>query len=584
MAEQMTIRDFVDRSASKYGDCVAFQMKRGGEYKKWTFAEVAASIKNLQSALSSLGVSTGDRVAILSENRPEWAISYLAVGGMGAVTVPLDSLISYPDHINLINDSGSKGLIVSEKYLKDLRARKGEMPELKFMISMDLVSESGGIFSFWGLSSLPALPGRQAGGRQGKGPNKMVDAKVEPDDLLSILYTSGTTGVSKGVMLTHRNITSNILAVAKIFHMIGPDDNFLSVLPIHHTFETTAGLMAPFYMGCRITYAESLKSYSIIANMQETKVTIMCGVPLLHKIFFEGIIREAEAKGAMVKLLFKLLFAVSKTVKLLTGRNIGRKLFGMVHKKLGGNVRFWVSGGAAIDPDVIRGFDAMGLTILQGYGLTESSPIITCCSLEANKIGSVGRAIEDVQIKIDKPDGNGIGEVLAKGPNIMKGYYKKPEATAETVKDGWLYTGDLGYLDGDGFLYITGRLKDVIISGSGINVYPEEIERELERIPLIAESCVLGRKIKEGMRKGMEEVFAVVIPSREYFEKHAETKGAKVDDDLINKLIKVEIAKLNEGMPEHRRIAAYLIRKEEFPKTSTKKIKRFVLRKELGLI
>jgi len=366
--------------------------------------------------------------------------------------------------------------------------------------------------------------------------------------------------------------------------MIGPEDNFLSVLPIHHTFETTAGLMAPYYMGSRITYAESLKSYSIIANMQDTKVTVLCGVPLLHKIFFEGIQREAEAKGAVTKFLFKLLFAVSRVVKTLTGKNIGRKLFGMVHRKLGGNIRFWVSGGAAIDPAVLRGFDLMGLTILQGYGLTESSPIITCCTLEDNVIGSVGKTIEDVSMKIVDPDRRGVGEIIASGPNIMKGYYKRPDLTMEIIRDGWLYTGDLGRIDKDGHLYITGRLKDVIISGSGLNVYPEEIERELDKLPMILESCILGKKVKEGFKKGMEEILALIIPRQEYFEKYAASKGTPVEEALMNKLIKEEVHKMNARLPEHRRIATFLIRKEEFPKTSTKKIKRFVLRKELGLI
>lgn len=566
----LTVKEMVSRSASLFKDVVAFQMKREGAYRKWTFGEAAELIDNLSSELSLLGISPGDRVAILSENRPEWGISYLAVGGMDAVTVPLDSLISYPDHIFLINDSGAKGLIVSAKYLEELRSRRQEMPGLKFIISMDHEREKDGVLSFRELMM--------------KRSGKKIDLKVDPDDLLSILYTSGTTGVSKGVMLTHRNIMTNVVAVARIFHMIGPGDNFLSVLPIHHTFETTAGLMGPFYMGCTITYAESLKSYSIMTNMQETRATLMCGVPLLYKIFFEGIFREAEAKGFVVKALFGLLFSISRATKLIFKKNIGRMLFGMVHRKMGNNIRFWVSGGAAIDPEVIRGFDYMGITILQGYGLTESSPILTCCSLEANKIGSVGRAIEGVTLKINDPDSTGIGEIIAKGPNIMKGYYKKPDVTAETIKDGWLYTGDLGYIDKEGFVFITGRSKDVIVSGAGLNVYPEEIERELDKNPLISESCVLGKKVKEGLKKGMEEVFALIIPKQEYFDSLIAEKGIRIDDQKINELIRAEVSKLNSRLPEHRRIASLMIRKEEFPKTSTKKIKRFLLRKELGLI
>lgn len=544
-------------------------MKREGEYKKWTFGDVGRIVGNLGSEISSLGISRGDRVAILSENRPEWSMSYLAIGSMGAVTVPLDALLSAPDHLGLINDSGAKGLIVSEKFLNDLRARKAEMPSLRFIISMDLPARKDEVLSF------PEIAGRPSG--------KHADFKVDQDDLLSILYTSGTTGVAKGVMLTHKNITTNVVAVAEVFKMLGPGDNFLSVLPIHHTFETTAGFIAPYYIGCTITYAESLKSYSILANMKETGVSVMCGVPLLHKIFFEGIMRNVEEKGPAAKVLFGILFATSKAVKFLTGKNIGRKLFSMVHRQLGGRTRFWVSGGAAIDPGILRGFDYMGLTILQGYGLTESSPILTCCTLDDNKLGSVGKAIRGVTLAISNPDEKGAGEIIAKGPNIMKGYYKRPDITAEMVRDGWLYTGDLGYIDKKGYVYITGRLKDVIITGSGLNVYPEEVEKKLDRSPLISESCVLGRKVKEGLRKGMEEPIALIIPKQEYFQKFAEGRGVKVDSDLIKKEMKAEIDRINKMLPEHERVASYMIWEADFPKTSTRKIKRFALRKQLGL-
>jgi long-chain acyl-CoA synthetase len=566
----LTISELVKLCASRFGDSVAFQMKRDGEYRQWTFAQVAKTVDNLASQLFALGICAGDRVAVLSENRPEWAISYLTIGSMGAVVVPLDSLASPFDHAGLLKDSGSKGFIVSSKHLAELTGKIRELPDLKFVICFDLEREKDGFFSFSELSNKPA--------------GERIELKTRPSDLLSILYTSGTTGVSKGIMLTHENIMSNVIAVAEIFKMIGPGDNFLSVLPIHHTFETTAGLMCPFYMGSRVTYAESLKSYSILTNMRETGVTVMCGVPLLYKIFLEGIFREVQEKGFLVNLIFKALFACSKIFRSLFRRNIGKTLFGMVHKKLGGKIRFWVSGGAAIDPAVIRAFDNMGITILQGYGLTESSPILTCCSLQDNRIGSVGKAISGVKLKIAGPDKRGVGEIVASGPNIMQGYYKNPSATAEVLKEGWLFTGDQGYIDKDGFVFITGRLKDVIITGSGLNVYPEELERELDSIPAALESCVLGRKIKDGLRKGMEEVIAIVIPRDEFFQNIALEKGISVDDSLVFKILKEEINKLNVKLPEHKRVAAFFLRKAEFPKTSTRKIKRFVLRKEMGLI
>jgi len=560
MREPIIIRQIVDESVSKFKDGVAFQMKRGEGYRKWSYEEVGRQIVNLAANLASLGISRGDKVAVLSENRPEWPISYFAINYLGATVVPLDALISAADHIFLLKDSGAKGIILSQKFLDEIKSKFGELQECGFIVCMDHEKKQGDILSFVELTE--------------KASAKPPEVKVALDDLASIVYTSGTTGVAKGVMLTNRNIASNLFALAELFPMIGPEDNFLSVLPLHHTFETTTGMFCPFYMGSTITYAEGLKSHILLANMVETGVTIMLGVPLLYRLFYDGIKRGVEEKGAVAKVLFAVLFAVSKFFKRVLRLNIGRHLFSMVHKKLGGNVRFWVSGAAAIDPEVIRGFGLMGITILQGYGLTESAPVLTCCTLKNDKVGSVGRAVPGVEIKLENKDESGSGEIIAKGPNIMKGYYKKPEITAETIRDGWLYTGDIGRVDRDGYVYITGRFKDVIVTGSGLNVYPEEVEIELAKSPAVGECCVLGRKIKEGMRKGMEEVVAVIIPNAEYFKDRGE----------INSVLREEIGKVNKKLPDFKNIGDIIVREQDFPKTSTKKIKRYVLRKELGFV
>jgi len=555
MEKISTLKQMVDRSASLFGDSVAMQIRRDGAYRTWTFNEVSQSVRNLASHLASLGISPGDRVAILSENRPEWAISYLAVAYIGAVAVPLDALLSSRDHANLLKDSASKGVILSARFLSGLREFRGELQDLKFTVCMD---PSDDALSFE----------KMAGEARGEVPQ----AKLCSGDLAAILYTSGTTGASKGVMLSHGNIVSNVLALAELFPMIGREDNFLSVLPLHHTFETTTGFLCPFYMGSRITYAESLKSHVLISNMQDSGVTIMLGVPLLFRLFYDGIKRGVEEKGLFARVLFNVLLFVSGFVRKITGLNAGRALFPMVHDKLGGNVRFWVSGAAAIDPEVISGFDLMGITILQGYGLTESSPVLTCCTLKNNRTGSVGKPLPGVEVRIDHPDDSGEGEILAKGPNIMKGYYNRPDVTERTIRDGWLCTGDIGRFDADGYLFITGRSKDVIVTGSGLNVYPEELEMELSKSDLISECCVLGRKVKEGMRKGMEEIVAVVIPDAE-----------KASGEDAEKALRGEISRVNAGLPEYKRISDIIVMKGEFPKTSTRKVKRYVLRKELGL-
>ncbi len=540
-AKYITLKDLLRQSAQKFNDNLAFQIKRDEKYVKYTYSDVEKFATGLIAKLKSLGIRKDDKVAILSENRPEWPISYLAVTGMGAVAVPLDALGTEYDLKGIIAHSEAKGVIVSDKFFDFIKSAE----TLKFIISMDKDFE-----------------GLEAGASADYGYD------VSPDDLAAIVYTSGTTGIPKGVMLTHKNITTNFITGSDLFE-IGPTDMTLSVLPIHHMFETIAGFLAMFYCGARVTYAESLKSFKLIQNMVETGTTLIIGVPMLYQLFYDGILREVEEKGPAFGFIFRTLFLVSRTVRALFNVNIGRVLFAQVHKKLGGHIRFWVSGGAAIDPELLNNFDLMGLVIIQGYGLTESSPVISANSLSNNKYGSVGRPISGVCVKIVND------EILASGPNIMRGYFKMPEETEKVLQDGWLYTGDIGYLDKDRYLYITGRLKDVIVTSSGLNVYPDEVEFELNKIPYIKESCVIGRK-----RKGSEEVFAVVSANIEYFER----TGLSIEANSMYGAIFDAVQKLNEKLPMHKRISGIEVRHTEFPRTSTKKIKKFVVRKEMEKI
>jgi len=539
--ELITIKQMLEQKTEKFRDQVAFQMRQDEAYRRITYGEVGELVKRLQPAL---GVEPGDRVILLSENRPEWGISYLAITSLGAIVVPLDAMLQKEELLPLINDSGAKAAVVSEQFKGFVQGTRVE--------AQTIVME--------GFDKL-------------QGPVGNSRSSVSLDDVASIVYTSGTTGVPKGVMLTHRNIMSNVTSVVPMFDF-SPKDNFLSVLPLHHTFETTAGFLGPFHEGCRITYAESLKSPSILRNMQETGVTVMCGVPLLFQLFYDGIMRNVEEMGKAKA--FAVLFAIAKFFKHIIGINLGRKLFKVVHKKFGGKIKFFVSGGAALDPDVAKNFDLMGFTILQGYGLSESSPILTCNNLKHNRLGSVGQPIPGVEIRIAGTDP--VGEILAFGPNIMKGYYKQKELTSRVVVNGWLHTGDVGYLDEENYLFITGRSKDVIVTGSGVNVYPDEIEFVLCKIRAIKEACVMGDKVKSGVRKGTEEVIALIFPDMEYLEKQG-----KKDEKAIREVIASEVQELNQRMADFKRIARFVIRKKELPKTRLKKIKRFELKKELGL-
>ena len=532
-----TLQDIVVSSKNNFQNDIALQIRSDDGYRRISFFDAYKKIARLAAHLKLLGVHPGDKVGILSENRPEWGLSYLAITYFGAIAVPLDAMLSTEELEYIISDSETKTIFCSSAL------------KLKHKLAASIIL----------MEDFDELPERE-----------IPLPEINEDDLAAIVYTSGTTGYPKGVMLTHKNLVSNVLAVSKLFK-IRPGDNFLSVLPLHHTFEATCGFLCPFYLGAKITYAESLKSYNLLKNMQETKVTIMCGVPLLYNLFYDGIMRELNEKGSAAKMLFSLLLGISKIIKM---QYVRRKLFLLIHKKLGGSINFWVSGGAAIDPEIIKNFDLFGITICQGYGLTESSPILTCNNLQNNRIGSVGLPLPGVVIKITED-----GEIIARGPNIMKGYYKNPEQTSIVLRDGWLYTGDKGKIDSDGYVYITGRIKDIIVTGSGVNVAPEELEFHLNKIKGIKESCVLGAKVQSGAHRGMEEVFAVIIPDYDYLKKHAK----HIKHEHVEMYIHGEIQKLNEKLAAYKRISKIKIRSIEFPKTSTKKIRRYQVKREMGI-
>jgi long-chain acyl-CoA synthetase len=522
--EIITIKEMLERNAEKYHDRVAFQMKEGKSYCQITYGKTLHLVGRIQTVLIKTGIKSGDRVALISENRPEWALSYLAIVGLGAIAVPLDAFLNPEEVQPLLKDSDTKAIILSKKYIDYIKKTKLEERSL-FMEEFE---------------NFPTP-------------------------------ASTLTGEVK--------LMSNVVSVASLFDTV-PKENLLSILPLHHTFETTVGFLAPFYKGSIITFAESLKSNKILANMQETGVTAMCGVPLLYQLLYNSIVREVEEKNLSklnLSKLFSILFLISKFFRNVIDVNLGKFLFASVHKKFGGKIRFFVSGGAALDPDIARNFEIMGFTMLQGYGLTESSPVLACCTLEKNKIGSVGQPIPGIEIRIS---GTGkVGEILAAGHSIMKGYYNQKEFTSRVLIDNWLHTGDLGYLDENGYLFITGRSKDIIVTASGVNVYPEVIEFSLNKIPVVKESCVIGVKVKDGLRKGAEEVVALIVPDIEYLE-----KLGNEDDESIKEMIAQEVQNYNRRIADSKRIARFIIRKEELPKTRLKKLKRFELKKGFSQI
>lgn len=546
----ITIKGMLARSAGLYPYKTALQMRRGEEFYRLTYRELKERADQLSAGLAHRGIGHGDRVAILGENCPEWVESYFAVTGMGAVGVPLDSQLKPQEIRHILTDSEAKALIVSNNYAETAAEALEGLPGIKHVFSMNDLSR---IYE-------PAEP-------------RTLKRQVQLEDLAVIIYTSGTTGSSKGVMLTHGNIMADVDAGYQTFRF-DHHDTFISVLPLHHTFEATGGMLVPLYAGASITYARSLKPKEIIADIRDAQCTIMMGVPLLFEKIYLGIRRGVREKDWLTRVAFAASNGVVKSIKSVTGRRAGGKVFRTLRDKAGmGSLRLMVSGGAALNVEVAKGFETLGFDLVQGYGLTETSPILTVNFIKDPDHASVGPAIPGVELKIMDPDANGIGEIATKGPNLMQGYYKNPAATQAVMREGWFLTGDLGYIDGRGCLFITGRAKNVIVSAAGKNIYPEEVEAQLSKSPYIAEVLVIGEM---NPQTGREEVHAMIYPASEAFDEYSVKHKVKVDEALVERILKEEVRRECANLADYKRVKHFSIREEEFPKTTTKKIKRYL--------
>lgn len=551
--KNLTIIDILETINKRYSDKIALQIKTKEGFKGLSYIELGKRTVDVSSALIKFGIAKNERVAILSESRPEWGIAFFGIISCGGIVVPLDIKLSEKEIEFILSDSEAKCIFVSEKYLKVVDNVKSNLPNLKYVILLDDSDRDDVVL----LKNLKL--------KEGEEKNRFIG----PDDTALIVYTSGTTGVAKGVELTYKNLLFQIYSLNGVVNYTS-EDNFLSILPLNHMLEITGGFISPLYVGATITYCDSLKPANIMALMQETHTTSMISVPLVLKMFYDGIIKKAEGLSNIKRKIFFILLHLSRF--LLRFRiKAGRLFFGSVHKQFGGKLKCFVSGGAPLDPVVEMDFSALGFTILQGYGLTETSPVITVNSFKERKYGSVGKPLPGVELKILKAEGTfgNEGEIITRGPHIMKGYYQNPEKTSEVIKDGWLYTGDIGRLDRDGFLYITGRVRNLIVLGGGKKVFPEEVEQAMNDSPYIKEICVLGRKATEGLKKGTEEVFAVIVPDLDKFSIEERNDKEKIHEMIFN-----EINRLSRNLAEYKRIANFMLWFDELPKTSTKKIKR----------
>lgn len=553
--EVADLREMIDSCAYLYGDKEAFLVKDkpGGVYQNISFNQLKRDIDALGTALMEAGLK-GKKVAVIGENRYEWVISYFAVtNGMGVV-VPIDRELPADEINKLLNRAGVSAVIFSGKYEKTVEKAVEGVPSMEFVIGMDAMDDDE--------DKISLMKFMQKGHQLlSDGNRDFLDAVIDPEAMAALLFTSGTTGMPKGVMLSHKNFVSNVMYMSQYVGFT-TEDRGLSILPMHHTYEMTCHIMTALYQGLSIAICEGLKY--IVKNMAESQATVMLGVPLVFEKMHKKVWKQAESSGKAKKMRRAV-----KISKVLGGENIKatKKLFGAVHSAMGGKMALFIAGGAPIDPEVIKDFNAMGMNMIQGYGMTENAPIIAVSRDRYHKADSVGRPLPGTEVKIIDADDDGIGEIICKGPSVMIGYYEDPQATGEVLKDGWLYTGDYGYLDSEGMLYVTGRKKNLIVTKNGKNISPEEIEYYALKSPYIEEIIVWG---KYDEKSGDTVVCADIFPSTEHIKKmHKELSPGQLEA-----ILDAEVEKVNEIMPMYKRIKRFSTRDEEFEKTTSQKIKR----------
>ncbi len=560
-----TIPELLFQAASSYPDrpSLAALDVPGGRVS--TYGELLEDVTLLARGLISRGLEFGQRVAIIGKNSPEWARAYLAVSMAGGINVPVDSLLSDNEIRQLLAGASVSMAFADPRFIDVLLDCPKGFPVPEQLVSLAYGAEK----SADAVLTLDDL--RQAG----RTAEEISLPSVESSHLAAIIFTSGTTGSPKGVMLTHSNIVSDVIACERAiagYLEIG-EERFLSVLPMNHTFECTAGFLLPLYTGCRVTFARSLRSRYLMEDIKSSAITIMLGVPLLFQKMLEGIFRAVDKAPVVKRQAFRTMMSMVKLAERMGNNSLGTHLFRSIREKAGlGSLKFFISGGAALPLFVATEFNRLGVMILQGYGLTEASPVLTINPPDAPRNASIGRALPGVQVKILDPDNEGVGDLGFKGPMVMKGYYNDPEATAAVMQDGWLATGDLGYLDSDGYVYVCGRSKNLIVTPAGKNVYPEEIEAELNRRPFILESMVYGR---ERQGSSGEVVCAVIVPDFEIIGEYYPDRA--LADHEVEELIADEVKAANALIAAYKRVKDFKIVNEELPKTSTRKVKRHLI-------
>ncbi|HEX3036225.1 MAG TPA: AMP-binding protein [Thermodesulfobacteriota bacterium] len=531
--------------AKKQPEKVALQIKYQSGYERVTYLELWNRCLYAASQLRAYGMGPGDNIALYGENSPAWVISYLAIHMLGGIVVPLDSQIGAKDVLPFLSFSQVKSVLVDEIHQEKLEPLLTDFPSKIQLISIE--SLCGGSETADGFSPFVK----------------------EPDDLMSIIFTSGTTGTPKGVQLTRRNIESNVEAVLSQIK-VTPEENILNILPLHHSFACTMGLLTPLFAGATVTFSHSLRSTDLLSVMRETEVSIFPGVPKLFTLLDREIFKKVDSLGVIPRTIFWTLYRISKWFRETTGIRLGKFFFRQVHAPFGKKLRFFASGGAKLEPGVSERFLNLGLLILEGYGLTETSPVISLTPPGNPKPGTVGCPIPGVEVRVASPDEEDTGEICVRGPNVMKGYYKNESATEEVFRGGWFHTGDLGMIDPEGNIVITGRAKEVIVLPSGKNIYPEEIEKQYEGIPFVKELCVLPSVANDGSVKGLR---MVAVPD----VKELSTRAVFNPRERIRS----EITGIGSRLPSYMQITELVLFYDELPRTRLGKLRRNEIEKLL---
>ncbi len=555
-----TIKEVFERSTNLYKDNTFILEKFNHKDEKFTeitYEKFGNDVIGLITGLNKILNLKGKRVAIIGENTYYWYVSYMAMLCSDAIAVPVDKELPANEIENVIKRARASCVIYSSKKEEIIKKVKENLPDIDYFVKMNSEEEING--KDVGIEYII---------EEGKnliriGDQYYKNVTIDPEEFKLLIFTSGTTSQAKGVMICNRNLAENINAVSA-YVRLSEKDRFFSVLPLHHTYESSIGFLIPIAVGASIAVCEGLKY--IVPNLKETKPTVMLAVPLLIENLYKKI--NENIKKSKKDKLVKSMIHVTNALK---GVNVDikRKVFSEIYDNLGGNIKYIVSAAAPIDAKIGKWLQDIGITFLQGYGLTETSPIAALTPEFDPKIGSAGKAVICAELKIDHPNDNGEGEVLIKSKTLMLGYYENEEATKEAIEDGWFHSGDVGYLDEEGFLYITGRSKNVIVTQNGKNIYPEEIELLLGNVEEIKECMVYGKEVK-----GEKELIisAKVIPNLEKIE---EKYGKNLTEEKIHDIIWERIKEVNKKLTSYKAIKNLEIKKDEFEKTTTMKIKRY---------